>query len=464
MSTQSGQGIGDYDNTPLQIAREVVERAACLDAEVEAYVEMSRTVTVKVFGGQVESVTVAEPRGVGIRAVKGGRTGYASTTVVDAEGIDSAVDGLKAHLQSADEDPYAGLPTPTGDSPTPVDGLWSPGVVEMSLEQKTDLALQTEAAALGLTGVEAVEEAVYSDEESRVAVVSSLGVEAEGRKSHGFVYAVAQAASKGEKQTGLGYSMARDPGELDAGAAGREAATKALALLGGKQCPRGTYDVVLDEAVAAALIASIAEALSAEAVQKGRSVFAGRLGETVAPAGFTLTDDGLHPQGIATSPFDGEGVPQQRTVLVKGGVLQSYLYDSRAARREGGGARSTGNASRSSYRSLPRLGASNLVVQVGSGSVERLFSRVGSGLYVESVAGVHAGVNPVSGEISLGVSGRLIEGGELGTPVREVTIATDFAGLLKGIVDLGGKARWVPLYGSAYIAPMLVEGIAVSGE
>jgi len=157
-------------------------------------------------------------------------------------------------------------------------------------------------------------------------------------------------------------------------------------------------------------------------------------------------------------------VPQQRTVLIESGVLKSFLYDSRAARREGGGARSTGNARRSSYRSLPRLGASNLVVGTGEGSAEELFARVGEGLYVESVAGVHAGVNPVSGEISLGVSGRLIEGGKLGSPVREVTMATDFAGLLKGIVHVGGEGRWVPLYGSVCAPPLVLEGIPVSGE
>jgi PmbA protein len=333
----------------------------------------------------------------------------------------------------------------------------------MGLEQKVGLALEAEAAALDSAGVEAVEEGVYQDEEAHVAVASSLGVEAEARQSYSFVYVVAHAGQADDRQSGLGFDAGRDPGSLDPLKAGQEAAQKALALVGARPCKTGSYTLALDREVASALLSTVAQALSADAVQKGRSVFAGKLGTTIGSPLLTLVDDGLHPEGMATCPFDGEGVPQRTTALLTQGVLESFLHDTRTARRQGGSTRSTGSARRSSYRALPRVGPSNLVLAPGDGTMEEMLERIGEGLYVESIAGLHSGVNAVSGEISLGVSGRLIEGGSAATPVREVTIATDFGALMWGVCDVAGDAKWKHLYGSIRSPSLAVRGVAVSG-
>jgi PmbA protein len=449
--------------TPLDIAKLAVKRGRGLNADVEAYVQFGRTVSVKVFGGAVESVTVAEPRGVGIRAVRDGRTGYAYSTDVSELGVLRALERAKEAVEVADPDPYGGLPSVDYREYRELGGLWLPGVSAMGLEQKTGLALRAEAAALGAEGVEAVEESVYEDEEERVAMASTLGVEAEATQTYCFVYVVAHAGHDSDKQSGLGFDAGRDPAGLDPALAGREAADKALALVGSRPCKSGSYTLVLDREVAAALLSTVVQALSAEAVQRGRSVFAGKLGSKVGSPLLSLLDDGLNPQGMATSVFDGEGVPQRVTTLLDGGVLKSFLHDTRSARREGGRALSTGSARRSSYRTLPRVGASNLVVRPGTGTMEELLARVGEGLYVGSVAGLHAGVNPVSGEISLGVSGCLVHGGTMGAPVREVTIATDFGAFLSSVCDMAGDARWIPLYGSVCTPTLAVEGVAVSG-
>jgi PmbA protein len=449
--------------SPLEVARVALARGRGIEADLEAYVEIGRTVEIKVYARDVESVTVAEPRGIGIRAIREGRTGYAFTSDLSAAGLDRALAEVRENLQAADGDPFACLPAVSPRSYAALPGVWHPGVSEMGLEQKTGLALEAEAAALALPGVEAAEEGVYSDEETRVAIASTRGVEAEAERSYCFVYVMAHAGRDEDRQSGLGFSAGRGPLELDPEMAGREAGQKALALLGARPCRTGSYTAVLDREVAAALLVRLAEALSADAVQKGRSVFAGRLDTLVASPALTLLDDGLDVGGLAACPFDGEGMPQQRTSLIDAGVLRSYLYDTRSACREGGGASSTGNAARSSYRSLPRVGATNLVVTPGRGTLDDLLRRVGEGLYVESVAGLHSGVNPMSGEISVGVTGRLIEGGCVGAPVREVTLATDFAGLLGGVLDLSGDARWIPLYGSVCTPALAVREMAISG-
>ncbi len=450
-------------HSPLQVAQEALSRGRGFDADLEVYVQFGRTVDVKVFAREVESVTVAEPRGLGVRAVREGRAGYAFTADLSSGGLDRVLAEAVANLHVADVDAFVRLPTaPAGPYPS-LPGLWRPGIAKTRLEDKMSLALQAEAASLGVPEIEAVEESVYSDEETWVALASSEGVEAEAEQSHCLAYVMAHAGRDGTRQSGLGYCVGREPGGLDAERVGLDAAEKARALLGARPCPTGSYTVVLDREVAAALLWSFVQALYADAVQKGRSVFAGRLGEMVASPLLNLLDDGLAVDGVATNPFDGEGEPQQTTLLIGDGVLRSYLHDGYTARKEGGEARSTGNASRGSYRSLPGVGATNLVVQPGRGTLADLLARVGDGVYVESVAGLHSGINPISGEISVGANGRMIQGGGLGTPVREVTIATDFAHLLTSVVDLAGDARWIPLHGSVCAPSVAVRGIAVSG-
>ena len=449
--------------SPLQVARAALARGRHVGADLEVYVQYARTVNVKVFAGEVESVAVAEPRGLGVRAVRGGRVGYAFTADLSTSGLDRVIGKAADGLEAADVDPFIHLPG-VGPGPYPeVPGLWLPGVSTTSLDAKIGLALQAEAAALAISGIELVEESVYSDEEAQIAIASTAGVEAEAQQSFCFTYVMAHAGRDGERQSGLGFCAGREPGVLDPEQAGREAGEKARALLGARPCPTGSYTVVFDREVAAALIASIVQALSADAVQKGRSVFAGKLGEVVASPLLTVLDDGLAADGMATNPFDGEGVPQQTTTLLEAGVLRSYLHSSYTARKEGGEARSTGNAGRGSYRSLPGVSATNLVVKSGRGTLADVMARVGEGLYVDSVAGLHSGVNPISGEISVGATGRLIEKGMAGRPVREVTIAADFLRLLESVSDVGGDARWIPLHGSVYAPSVVVDEIAVSG-
>jgi PmbA protein len=219
--------------------------------------------------------------------------------------------------------------------------------------------------------------------------------------------------------------------------------------------------VVLDQFVAASFAGFIGGMLSADAVQRGRSLFADKLGEEIAGTDFVLADDGLHPDGPATAPFDGEGSPRRRTPLIEGGKLLTFLYDARTARR--GERETTGNAGRGSYRTPPSVSTTNLVLEAGDATVGELVARAGDGLYVASVAGLHSGVNPVSGTFSVGATGRLIENGELGRPVREITIASDLVSMLRAVQAVGGPGRWVPFGGSVKSAPVLIAEMQVSG-
>ncbi len=325
-----------------------------------------------------------------------------------------------------------------------------------------ELALAIERAARSHEGVTQVENAVYSDSEGSVAIANSRGFAASYSATQAWAYASAFAGEGADLMTGLGVGLGRDPDALDADAIGAEAAERALALVGARQPESRRCPVVLDSFVAASFVGFIGSMLSADAVQRGRSLFAGREGEEVADPALAIADDGVADGGPASAPFDGEGSPTRRTPLVEGGRLLGYLYDVRTARHAGRA--TTGNAGRSSYRSPPSVGSTNLVLEPGAEDLAGLLRLAGDGLYVTDVAGLHSGVNPVSGTFSVGASGRLIEGGELGAPVREITIASDLLSMLRAVRAVGSEARWVPFGGSVKAAPLLIGEMSVSGS
>jgi len=306
-----------------------------------------------------------------------------------------------------------------------------------------------------------VEQAVYADSAERVSIRSSAGVKGEFETSSCFAYLQALAEGDGGRETGLGFGLGRGPAALDPEAIGREAAERAVAMIGAGKPASRACPVVLDPTVAASFVGVIGGVLGADAVQRGRSPLADRVGEQVASDALVLSDDGLDPDGLASSPLDGEGVPRRRTALIEDGRLRTYLHDTYTARR--GGAESTGNAGRSGYRSEPGVSPSNLIVEAGPHRFEDLLRQAEGGVYVTDVAGLHSGVNPVSGVFSVGASGREIAGGELAAPVREFTIASDLVSMLRAVVAAGADPRWVPFGGSVRTPALLVGEMTVSG-
>jgi PmbA protein len=448
------------------LAERAVELA--LDAgagSAEAYLEDSVGREIRVFDGEVESLTEAGQRGCGIRTWFDGRVGYAYGTDLGDDGLRTLAGGAVEAARLADSDQHAAPAEADGAVPE-IAGIFDPELGRWETPQKVELAKGIEAAARAFDPrVVGVETTVYADEEAHAAIVSSTGLAGEYRATTAYAYLQAIAAdSDGDRQTGLGFGLARSPGPLDAEAIGTEAAERAVSLLGASKPASRSCPVVLDPTVAASFVGFVGGVLCADAVQRGRSPFAGRLGDAVAAQVLHITDDGIDPEGLASAPLDGEGAPRGRTPLIAMGRLESYLHDSYTARREGGGARTTANAQRAGYRSPPSVGTSNLIVAEGEASFEELVALAGDGMYVTDVAGLHSGVNPVSGTFSVGATGRLIAGGALADPADEFTIASDLEAMLKGVAAVGGDARWVPFGGSVRTPALLIAEMSVGGS
>jgi PmbA protein len=443
-------------------ARRAVEAATAAGAsDAEAYASREGGRQVRVHGGEVESLTAATQSGVGVRAWIGHRVGYAYGTDLSEAGVAAIAARATEAAGAADEDPYAAPPQPAEFEALP--GLSDPSIAEWETDRVAELALTVERTALESDPrLVAVETAVYADADEQVSIASSTGVAGEYETSSCYAYLQALAEGEGARETGLGFGLARGPRGLDPEAIGAEGAERALAMIGAGKPPSRACPVVLDETVAASFAGLIGGGLSANAVQRGRSPFAGRLEEELASEAFALFDDGRDPQGPASAPFDDEGVPRRRTALIEGGRLRSYLYDSYTANREG--VASTGSASRHGYRSLPSVSTSNLVVAPGSLPLAELLAQAGEGVYVTDVAGLHSGVNPVTGVFSVGASGRIIRDGQLAEPVREFTIAGELVAMLSAVSAAGAEARWVPFGGSVSTPPLLIAEMAISGS
>jgi PmbA protein len=427
----------------------------------EAYAVRESGREVRVHGGEVESLTAATQAGLGVRAWIGHRVGYAFGTDLSAAGVGEIAARAVEAARVADPDDFAAPPQPSAAEP--LEGLSDPSVAAWSTAEVAELALAVERTALAADErIAGVEQAVYADSAEQVAIASSTGVAGEYESSSCYAYLQALAAGDGTRETGLGFGLARGPAGLDPTAIGSEGAERAVAMIGAVKPASRACPVVLDPTVAASFAGLLGGGLSASAVQRGRSPFAGRLDAEVASEAFVLHDDGLDPEGPGSAPFDGEGVPRRRTALIEGGRLRTYLYDTYTAHR--GGDRSTGSAARHGYRSLPTVSTSNLVVGSGEASLAELLAEAGDGVYVTDVAGLHSGVNPVTGVFSVGASGRAIRGGELAEPVREFTIAGELVAMLGAVRAAGAEARWVPFGGSVCTPPLLIGEMSVSGS
>jgi PmbA protein len=444
-------------------AASAVERAVAAGAgDAEAYASEAENREVRVHGGEVESLTAATQRGLGLRVWIGGRVGYGFGTDLSPEGLAALAARAVDAARVADEDEFAGPPAADGTAPS-MAGLTDPSRAEWPPDRVAALALAVERAALDADArVVGVEQAVYFDSGERVAIASSSGPAGEYESTSCYAYLQALADGEAGRETGLGFGLARGPVGLDPAAVGREGAERATEMIGSSKPPSRSCPVVLDPTVAASFVGLLGRAAGADAVQRGRSPLAERLGDEVAGEALVLHDDGLDPGGFAAAPIDAEGTPRRRTALIEGGRLRTFLHDSYTARR--GGAASTGNAGRSGYRAPPGVSASNLVVGPGEASLEQLLREAGEGVYVNDVAGLHSGVNPVTGVFSVGASGRTISGGELAGPLREFTIASDLISMLRAVRAVGSEPRWVPFGDSVSTPALLIGEMTISGS
>ncbi|MDA8080990.1 MAG: TldD/PmbA family protein [Actinomycetota bacterium] len=443
----------------LEIVAEKIASQAKPGEEIEAFVAWDEETSIRVYNGAIEQLSKSQSSGVGIRIVNNHRQGFAWAGTLDPSSIDFALAEARDNASFATEDEYLGLGVPDNIAPKTLD-LWRDELSSHTTEEKVSLALELEATLKNSDKrIKSVESANYGDASSIAAVVTNTGMRASYRQTFSFITAHAIAVENEETQTGGGYSVGRTISELELNKAASDASMRATRLLGASKPTSARMTVLFDPQVTTTLLGIISGTLSGEAVIKGRSLFAGRLNEQVASQIVSLVDDPTNPSAFGASVYDAEGYASRANNLIVEGVLQGFLYDTYSAKRAG--LITTASAVRGGFSSTPGVGARALYLTPGTKSQSELITSIDNGVLVQSISGVHSGVNPISGDFSVGAEGLLIRSGRLAQPVKEFTIASSLQRMLQEVVAVGNDVDWIPSVAAG--VSLVVEGISVSG-
>jgi PmbA protein len=444
------------------LCEQAVERARSHGAaDADACAEGSRAFTVRVHGGQVDTLKQSGLRGLGVRAIVSGAVGFASGTDLSPAGVDDLARRAVALARFATPDEANGVPSleeAGGTFAAPLE-LFDPAAIELAPERKIDMALELERIARGADArVTRTDGASVSSAGGAFAMANTRGVSRawEGTSVSAWVVALADDRD-GRQQTGAEGMSVRHLADLaPLERMARQAAERAVRRIGARTVPSARVPVVMHPDIAGAWIAEMIEAWSGEAVLKQSSWLTGRLGESIASPLVTLVDDATLPRRIGSSPYDGEGARARRNVLVDGGRLAMFLYDHYHARRAN--VASTGNGLRG-WSGTPGIGTHNLFVQRGAESPEAILSKVDRGFFYDDQGSF--GFNPVTGDYSFQAQGHWIERGELAYPVDGVTVAGNSLEMLKAVSAVGDDLVWKS---SVACPTLLISEMTVSGS
>lgn len=394
-----------------------------------------------------------------MRVISAGRQGFSYVGSLDELAAAEALAAARDNATFGSVDEHAGLASPDGVEAAELD-LWREDLVSFPTDDKVALALELERRVRAGDGrIRQVVSSDYVDGLGETAIASTHGIAVNSRRTGCYLFVHAVAGDGDDTQTGFGYSVGRSPAELDLGAAATDAVERATRLLGAKKAKSARLTAVLDRRVTATLLGILSGTLSGEEVAKGRSLFEGRIGEQVGVDELTLVDDPTNPLAYGASRHDAEGLACRRNSLIEQGELMGFLYDTYAGRLAGKA--STGSAVRGGFRTTPGVGARALSLLPGEHDQTEIIGDVAHGLLVQSITGVHSGVNRVSGDFSVGAEGLMIRDGELAEPVREVTIASTIQRMLQGVVAVGSDVEWLP--GAATGVTLAIDDVAMSG-
>jgi PmbA protein len=410
--------------------------------------------------GQVETLKESGSRAVGIRVFNGKRAASTYSSDFSREGLDRMLKSALELSKITSEDPFGGIPEPSelGSLSGDLD-LYDSDVYSLPGEERIAYARRAEKAALDYDPrMKNSEGGSFDAATGRKVLVNSHGFVGEYRRSYCSVAAIPIAQDEnGAMQRDYWFSVARSLSRLDAPEkVGTIAAQRTLRRLGARKVKTAKVPVVFDPMVANSILDHIFEGVNGDSVYRGASFLAGKLGEKIAGDQVTIIDDGTMPGGFGTSPFDGEGVPSRRTVVVENGVLKSYLLNTYTAKKLG--LKTTGNASRG-LAGTPGIGPGNYFLQPGTKTPKEIIAAIPEGLYVTEFLG--HGVNLVTGDYSRGASGLWISGGELTFPVEEITVAGNLKELFFNISEIGNDLEF---RGSVASPTIRVDGLIVGGE
>lgn len=430
--------------------------------EMEIYFSQSKSFSARVFQKEVDDYKVSLEQGVGFRALFAGKVGYAYAETLDGESVELLVNGAKANAQIIDSDDeiefFAGSPS------YPEVVAYNVDLESVSAEEKIEFAKALETGAFAADErVSMVNWAATGYDETEVYIANTKGLEQSFNRNGAYSFVSAVVREGEQVKTGGRMVFGNDWEQFDAQKLASEAVNEATSLLGASSIPSGDYRVLLRHDVSRDILATFASVFSAEAVQKGLSLMAGKLDQQIASSQVTLVDDPLLKDGGASASFDGEGVVTRRKNVIDEGKLITFLHNLKTAKKDG--VESTGNASRASFKSPVGIAPSNFFIEPREMTYDELVEQMQNGVIIIDVQGLHSGANPVSGDFSLGAYGYLVENGKIVRPVEQITVAGNFFKVLEAVEEIGSDLEFGSPSSRGHVGSpsLLISNLSIAG-
>lgn len=443
------------------LAQDIVQRAMQAGATAaECVIREGDEFSTLVRLGEVETLKESGSKSIGVRVFNGKRAASTHSSDFTASGLDRMLKSAIELAKITSEDPFSGIPEPSqlGSLSGDLD-LFSTDVYSLPGEERIAYARRAEKAALDFDArIKNSEGGSFDAATGHKILANSHGFVGEFRRSYCSVAAIPIAQDeKGGMQRDYWFSVARSLDRLESPEhVGKIAAQRTLRRLGARKVKTQEVPIIFDPLVANSILGHIFEGVNGDSVYRGASFLAGKLGEKIAASQVTVIDDGTMVGGFGTSPFDGEGIPTRRTVVIENGVLKSYVLNTYTAKKLG--LQTTANASRG-LAGTPGIGPGNYFLQPGARTPQQLIGDVKEGLYVTEFLGM--GVNLVTGDYSRGASGIWISGGELTYPVEEITVAGNLKDMFLNISEIANDLEF---RGSVASPTIRIDGLTVGGE
>ena len=431
-------------------------------ADMEVYYQADRDLSVKVFKGEIDSYTIEERGGLSFRGVFGGMMGYSFTEKLDADSIDLLLKEARENAEIIESEDREEL---FGGSERYAEFNSSEQVANISPDALIEAARTMERVALEADPrVDLVNYCMVVKSVNELSIFNTKGLDCNFKRASAICYVSVVAKEAGDITSAVEYSFTLDqfaPSHVEELA--RSAAEQALAKLGGQSIESKDYPVILRNNVAADLLRTYSSIFSGEEADKGLSLLQGRIGQQVTGTNITIVDDPGYANGPGSAPFDAEGVATERHEVIKAGELLTFLHNRKSAAKSG--VESTGNAVKSSYRAPVSIAPTNLYIEPGDASLEKLIADTEHGILIVEIQGLHAGTNTVSGDFSLFCIGHLIENGRVVRPVNQITVSGNFLTMLGDVEALGNDLRFSGFGRGASGSPSLkVKSLAIAGK
>jgi len=439
-------------------AKDILKKAILQGADCsEVYILSSESFSVDVKEQKIEKIKCNKDIGYSVRVIKNNSGGFSYSTVLDEwkEVVEKALNLAKftkkdEFLKFADHQQI------------PFIEIYDPAIEKISEEEAIKLAMLIESEAFKTDSrVKKIRKSSITFENTELLIMNSKEVYCSYKGTLVSAEISLSAEEKGDAQMGWGYSSSRRFSDIKFQNIGKEAAERALRLLGAKKALTTIGEVLLENNVVVDMLSLITYSFLADNIQKGKSLLVGKLGNKVFSDKINIIDDALVPWGIGSRPFDAEAMASKKTILVEKGIIKGFLYNIYTSRKDG--VCSTANAVRHGIYTPPSIGISNLFIEASSKKFVKnykdLIKDISKGIIVTDVMGMHT-ANPITGEFSLGATGLWVEKGEIKYPVKETVIAGNIHELFNNVVALSERMRF---YGKIGAPDILIEKVNISG-